>query len=67
MLYEFLLGGVAAVDPDARSLPGGVHGAAQVSSPAHTKSAAKRATELDRGEVFYEFARGDFTPVGAAR
>jgi maltooligosyltrehalose trehalohydrolase len=61
--YEVLINGVACVDPFARSLPLGVHGAAEVAQlPVRTKD--KRAIDLERGEVFYELHVGTFTPQG---
>ncbi|MEO7037182.1 MAG: malto-oligosyltrehalose trehalohydrolase [Polyangiaceae bacterium] len=64
MLYEFLLDGVSAVDPYARSLPGGVHGPAEVVAPLKIRVHEKRAIKLDRGEVFYELHVGTFTSEG---
>ncbi len=61
--YEVLINGAPCVDPFARSLPRGVHGAAEVSELPRL-SKPKRAIDLERGEVFYELHIGTFTPEG---
>ncbi|MET0790757.1 MAG: alpha-amylase family glycosyl hydrolase [Polyangiaceae bacterium] len=61
--YEVLIDGASCVDPFARSLPRGVHGAAEVPEPLRTPR-GKRAIELERGEVLYELHVGTYTEEG---
>ena len=66
-LYDFRIDGQVAVDPYARSLPYGVHGPAQVSTPLLARKHSKRAIALDQNPVFYELHIGTFTPEGTFR
>jgi maltooligosyltrehalose trehalohydrolase len=61
--YEVLVDGRRCVDPYARSLPNGVHGAAEVAELPR-KPTQKRQIVLERGEVFYELHVGTFTAEG---
>lgn len=62
--YEVFVGGARAVDPYARSLPQGVHGAAEVAASLRQRVAPKRRIDLDAGEVLYELHIGTFTEQG---
>lgn len=62
--YDFKVDGQIAVDPYARSLPSGVHGPAQVTSPLRRAAHPKCAVDLDGAGVMYELHVGAFTPEG---
>lgn len=62
--YDVFVGDVRAVDPYARSLPQGVHAAAEVTAPPRPRVHPKRRIDLDAGEVLYELHVGTFTEPG---